>query len=91
MPRLADLEKSVPTIAATFPTNPKEDVVERDLWIDSSKSGRTRPISTRKIPPVAKAIADVKGTIKDVGQPEGRFDADQGKVHRLPRDLTGSS
>ena len=30
------------------------------------KSGKTRLISTRKYPRVAKAIADVKGKIKDI-------------------------
>ncbi len=68
---IASIEADVGKIAKTFEVNPKQDVVNADLWLRRQRSGRTRPISTPKIPPVQKAIADVKGKITDVASLEG--------------------
>jgi cytochrome c556 len=61
---IADLEVSVPKIPATFATNPKEDVING--WYGSSqKVWQNKADFDSKVPPVIKAIADVKGKIKD--------------------------
>src|SRR4029078_12650391 len=62
---IAQLEASVPTIASVFATNPKEDVVNA-TYGSSQKIWQNKADFDSKIPPVAKAIADVKGKIKDV-------------------------
>lgn len=62
---LADLEASVPKIKATFEKNPKEDVVNA-TYGSSQKIWQNKADFDSKIPPVEKAIADVKGKIKDV-------------------------
>jgi cytochrome c556 len=75
---IADLEKSVPTIAAVFETNPKEDVVnatygaKQAIW-------QNKADFDSKIPAVSKAIADVKGTVKDAASLKVAFDAIQEK------------
>jgi cytochrome c556 len=60
-----DLEESVPKIPTVFATNPKEDVVD-STYGASQKIWQNKADFDSKIPPVAKAIADVKGKIKDV-------------------------
>ena len=62
---IAQLEASVPTIADVFATNPKQDVVNATYGA-SQKIWQNKADFDSKIPPVAKAIADVKGKIKDV-------------------------
>ena len=62
---IAQLEESVPTIPTVFATNPKEDVVDATYGA-SQKIWQNKADFDSKIPPVAKAIADVKGKIKDV-------------------------
>jgi cytochrome c556 len=59
-----DLEASVPTIPNAFTTNPKEDVVNA-TYGSSQKIWQNKADFDSKIPPVVKAIADVKGKIKD--------------------------
>jgi cytochrome c556 len=61
---IAQLEASVPTIASVFATNPKQDVVNA-TYGSSQKIWQNKADFDSKIPPVAKAIADVKGKIKD--------------------------
>jgi cytochrome c556 len=61
---IAQLEQSVPTIPTTFATNPKEDVVNATYGA-SQKIWQNKADFDSKIPPVVKAIADVKGKIKD--------------------------
>ena len=61
---IAQLEQSVPTIPRVFATNPKEDVVNA-TYGSSQKIWQNKADFDSKIPPVAKAIADVKGKIKD--------------------------
>src|ERR1700710_396146 len=62
---IAQLEESVPTIANVFATNPKEDVVDSSYG-SSQKIWQNKADFDSKIPPVVKAIVDVKGKITDV-------------------------
>jgi cytochrome c556 len=61
---LAQLEESVGKIAVVFTPNPKEDVVNSEYGA-SKKVWQNKADFDSKIPPVAKAIADAKGKIKD--------------------------
>lgn len=61
---LAELEQGVARIARTFEINPKEDVKDATYGA-SQKIWQNKADFDSKIPPVAKAIADLKGKIKD--------------------------
>jgi cytochrome c556 len=61
---LLQLEENVGKIANVFATNPKEDVFGADYG-SSQKIWQNKADFESKIPPVAKAIADAKGKIKD--------------------------
>jgi cytochrome c556 len=71
---IAQLEESVPTIASVFATNPKEDVVDA-TYGSSQKIWQNKADFDSKIPPVVKAIADVKGKIKDVASLKVAYDS----------------
>ena len=71
---IAQLEASVPTIADVFATNPKEDVVNTSYGA-SPKVWQNKADFDSKIPPVTKAIADVKGKIKDVATLKVAYDS----------------
>ncbi|HEX9469998.1 MAG TPA: cytochrome c [Bradyrhizobium sp.] len=73
-----DLEASVPTIPNAFTTNPKEDVVNA-TYGSSQKIWQNKADFDSKVPPVAKALADVKGTAKDVASLKVAFDTVQAK------------
>ena len=75
---VAQLEESVPKIASVFATNPKEDVVDATYGA-SQKIWQNKADFDSKIPPVTKAIADVKGKIKDVASLKVAFDSIQAK------------
>src|ERR1700687_4647662 len=75
---IAQLEESVPTIPSVFATNPKEDVVDA-TYGSSQKIWQNKADFDSKVPPVAKAIADVKGTIKDAASLKVAFDTIQAK------------
>jgi cytochrome c556 len=75
---IAALQESVPTIPKVFETNPKEDVVNA-TYGSSQKIWQNKADFDSKVPPVAKAIADVKGTIKDVASLKVAYDAVQAK------------
>ena len=62
---LDQLAESVPTIPAVFATNPKQHVVNA-TYGSSQKIWQNKADFDSKVPPVAKAIADVKGKVKDV-------------------------
>src|SRR5882724_3264284 len=62
---IKELEESVPTIPSVFATNPKEDVVN-SFYGASQKVWQNKADFDSKVPPVIKAIADVKGKIQDV-------------------------
>jgi cytochrome c556 len=71
---IAQLEESVPTIASVFAINPKEDVVNA-TYGSSQKIWQNKADFDSKIPPVAKAIADVKRKIKDVASLKIAYDS----------------
>ena len=75
---IAQLEQSVPTIPTTFATNPKEDVVNATYGA-SQKIWQNKADFDSKVPAVAKALADVKGTAKDVASLKVAFDTVQAK------------
>ena len=62
---IAELETDVPRIPATFKDNPKEQVVNANYGA-SSKVWENKADFDSKVPPVIKAIADVKGKVKDL-------------------------
>jgi|SRR5579871_6508681 len=62
---LADLEKAVPTIPATFQTNPKMDLPGAE-YISSPKVWENKSDFDSKVPAVLKQITDLKGQIKDL-------------------------
>jgi cytochrome c556 len=64
---IAVLEGTVPKIATTFKNNPKEDVVNA-TYGSSQKIWKNKADFDSKIPPVQKAIAEVKGTIKSLDE-----------------------
>jgi len=75
---IADLEGSVPKIPTTFATNPKQDVVN-STYGASQKVWKNKADFDSKVPPVVKAIADVKGNIKDAASLKIAYDSIQDK------------
>ena len=75
---LAQLEESLPTIATVFATNPKEDVVNA-AYGSSQKIWQNKADFDSKVPPVVKAVADVKGKVKDVAGLKVAYEAIQAK------------
>ncbi len=75
---IAALAESVPTIPKAFETNPKEDVVNA-TYGSSQKIWQNKADFDSKVPPVAKALADVKGSIKDVASLKVAYDTVQAK------------
>ena len=71
---LAQLEQSVPTIPTVFATNPKEHVVNA-TYGSSQKVWQNKADFDSKVPPVIKAIANVKGKIKDVASLKVAYDS----------------
>ncbi|WP_369722608.1 cytochrome c [Bradyrhizobium sp. LLZ17] len=62
---IANLEADVAKISKTFEINPKQDVVNATYGA-SPKVWQNKADFDSKIPPVQKAIAEVKGKITDV-------------------------
>ena len=75
---IADLEVSVPKIPTTFATNPEQDVVN-STYGASQKVWKNKADFDSKVPPVVKAIADVKGKIKDAASLKIAYDSIQDK------------
>ena len=75
---IAQLAESVPTIPSVFATNPKQDVVNA-TYGSSQKIWQNKADFDSKVPPVAKAIADVKGKITDVASLKLAYDSINGK------------
>jgi cytochrome c556 len=75
---VAQLGESVPTIPKMFATNPKEDVVNANFG-SSPKIWQNKADFDAKVPPVAKTIADVKGSIRDVASLKVAYDKIQEK------------
>jgi cytochrome c556 len=64
---LADLEQNVAKIETVFKPNPKENVKDATYGA-SPKIWQHKKDFDSKVPPVAKAITDVKGKIKDLDE-----------------------
>jgi len=75
---IAQLAESVPTIPNVFATKPKQDVVDATYGA-SQKIWQNKADFDSKVPPVAKALADVKGSIKDVASLKVAYDTVQAK------------
>ena len=75
---MTELEATVGKITIVFTPNPKEDVVNATFG-SSQKIWKSKADFDAKVPPVAKAIADVKGTVKDTASLKVAFDAIQAK------------
>lgn len=71
---IANLEADVAKIAKTFEVNPKQDVVDA-TYVASQKVWQNKADFDSKIPPVQKAIADVKGKITDVASLKAAYTA----------------
>ena len=61
---LAQLEENVPKIPTVFKNNPKENVVD-GTYGASKKVWENKSDFDAKVQPVIKAVADLKGKIKD--------------------------
>jgi cytochrome c556 len=75
---LTQLEADVGKITAVFIPNPKEDVANANFGA-SQKIWQDKAGFDAKVPPVMKAIADVKGKIKDAASLKVAFDSIQSK------------
>jgi cytochrome c556 len=71
---IESIEADVGKIAKTFAINPKQDVVNATYGA-SSKVWQNKADFDSKIPPVQKAIAEVKGKITDVASLKAAFTA----------------
>ena len=71
---IANLEADVAKIAKTFEVNPKQDVVNA-TYGSSPKVWQQKADFESKIPPVQKAIADVKGKIHNVASLKAAYTA----------------
>jgi cytochrome c556 len=77
---IKELEEDVPKIPTVFESNPKEDVVNA-TYGSSQKIWQNKADFDSKVPAVNKAIADVKGTIKDTASLKVAFDTIQAKCN----------
>jgi cytochrome c556 len=77
---LAQLEESVSKISTVFGPNPKQHVVDA-TYGSSQKIWQHKADFESKIPPVAKAIADAKGTVKDAATLKIAYDSINGKCN----------
>jgi len=75
---ITELEAQVTKIPTVFTPNPKEDVVNANFG-SSQKIWQNKADFDAKVPPVAKTIAEVKGSVKDVASLKVAFDAIQAK------------
>ncbi|WP_426614841.1 cytochrome c [Bradyrhizobium sp. McL0616] len=71
---IASMEIDVTKIAKTFEVNPKQDVVNATYGA-SPKVWQNKADFDSKIPPVQKAIAEVKGKITDVASLKAAYTA----------------
>jgi cytochrome c556 len=77
---IAALQESVPTIPKTFETNPKQNVVNA-TYGSSQKIWQNKADFDSKVPAVAKALADVKGSFKDAASLKVAYDTIQAKCN----------
>ena len=90
MTAIAQLEESVGKIATVFTPNPKQNVVNATYGA-SQKIWQNKADFDSKIPPVAKAIADVKGKIKDVASLKAAYTAINDKCTDCHETVSASS
>jgi cytochrome c556 len=69
---IKDLEESVPKIPTVFATNPKQDVVNA-TYGSSQKIWQNKADFDSKVPPVVKALADVKSKVKDAASLQAAY------------------
>ena len=77
---IKELEESVPRIPTVFATNPKQDVVNA-TYGSSQKIWQNKADFDSKVPPVVKAIAEVKGKIKDKASLKVAYDSINGRCN----------
>jgi cytochrome c556 len=77
---LTQLEQDVGKIAVVFTPNPKEHVANASFGA-SQKIWQNKADFDAKIPPVTKAIMDVKGKVKDAAGLKVAFDSINGKCN----------
>jgi cytochrome c556 len=70
---LVQLEENVPKIPTVFRDNPKEQVVDA-TYGSSQKIWQNKADFDSKVPPVIKAVGDLKGKIKDQASVKVAFD-----------------
>jgi cytochrome c556 len=70
---LAQLQENVPKIPTVFKDNPKEQVVDATYGA-SQKIWENKADFDSKVPPVIKAVGDLKGKIKDQASVKMAFD-----------------
>jgi cytochrome c556 len=75
---ITELEANVVKIPTVFATNPKENVANATFG-SSQKIWESKADFDAKVPPVSKAIADVKSSVKDAASLKVAFDAIQAK------------
>ena len=75
---MTELAATVTKIPVVFTPNPKEDVANATFG-SSQKIWQNKADFDAKVPPVVKAIADVKGKIKDTASLKVAFDSIQAK------------
>ena len=77
---IKELEESVPRIPTVFATNPKQDVVNA-TYGSSQKIWQNKADFDSKGPPGVKAIAEVKGKIKDKASLKVAYDSINGRCN----------
>lgn len=83
---LAQLEENVPKIPTVFKNNPKENVVD-GTYGASKKVWENKSDFDAKVQPVIKAVADLKGKIKDQAGVKMAFDALNDKCKACHEDF----
>ncbi len=83
---LIELEQGVAKIEKTFEINPKEDVKDA-TYGSSQKIWQNKANFDAKIPPVVKAIADVKGKITDAASLKVAYDSINAKCNGCHEDF----
>jgi len=77
---IKELQEDVPKIPTVFEPNPKEHVVNA-TYGSSQKIWQNKADFDSKVPPVVKAIGEIKGSIKDTASLKVAFDTIQAKCN----------
>ena len=76
----SQLEQDLGKVSTTFATNPKEDVANATFG-SSQKIWQNKADFDAKVPPVVKAVADVKGKVTDAASLKVAFDSIEAKCN----------